>query len=147
MAHSVEYLVQRNVPASTRPDTPANVRIAMVQVKLPDGGITQVAIREDELRFECGGDARKETAFIEQRIRETLLAEFPNVLLHSAIQTNACASLTGAMLITILVVIIVLALALYAIQLIPADGRLLLLLQIVAIVIAMVVILRAAGLG
>jgi hypothetical protein len=51
------------------------------------------------------------------------------------------------MLITALVVLIVLALALYAIQLIPLDGRITLLIQIVAIVIAIVVIIRAAGLA
>jgi hypothetical protein len=78
----VEFMVQRNVAAATAPGQPANTRIAMVQVKLPDGGLTQIAIREDELRFQCGGDAAKEDAFVRQRILETMLAEFPGLTLN-----------------------------------------------------------------
>lgn len=78
---TVEYLVQRNIPASTRSGGSPNTRIAMVQVKLPDGGLTQIAIREDELRFECSGDPAKEDAFVRQRISDTILAEFPGVIL------------------------------------------------------------------
>lgn len=50
------------------------------------------------------------------------------------------------MLLTILIVLIVLGLALYATQLIPLDGRLTLLIQVVLIVIAIVYIASAAGL-
>jgi hypothetical protein len=51
------------------------------------------------------------------------------------------------MLITILIVLLILALALYAIRLIPLDGTILLLMQIVAVVIAIVYIARAGGLA
>lgn len=51
------------------------------------------------------------------------------------------------MLITILIVLLVLALALYAVQLLPLDGRILMLIQVVMIVIAILYIVRAAGLG
>jgi hypothetical protein len=51
------------------------------------------------------------------------------------------------MLITILVVLLLLALGLYAVQLLPADGRLTLLLQIVLIAIAIIYIARVSGLG
>jgi Tfp pilus assembly protein PilX len=64
-----------------------------------------------------------------------------------AIQLTARRKQCRAMLITILVVLIILALALYAIQLAPLDGRITILIQIVAIIIAIVVIVRAAGLG
>jgi hypothetical protein len=50
------------------------------------------------------------------------------------------------MLITILVVLILLGLALYATQLIPLDGRITLLLQLVLIVFAIIYIASAAGL-
>lgn len=51
------------------------------------------------------------------------------------------------MLLTILVVLILLGLGLYVIQLLPLDGRLLLILQIVLILFAIIYIARAAGLG
>jgi hypothetical protein len=51
------------------------------------------------------------------------------------------------MLITILVVLIILGLALYATQLIPIDDRLTLLIQLLLIVIAIIYIARAAGIG
>lgn len=51
-----------------------------------------------------------------------------------------------SLLVTILIVLLVLGLALYAVQLLPLDGRILLLLQIVLIVIAIIYIVRAAGL-
>jgi hypothetical protein len=51
------------------------------------------------------------------------------------------------MLITILVALILMVLALYLVQLLPIDGRISLILQIVVIVIAMLFIARAAGLG
>jgi hypothetical protein len=78
----IEYLVQRNVLASTRPGGFPDTRIAMVQVKLPDGGLTQIAIREDEMKFECGGDPAKEQAFVRNRIFETILKEFPGLTLQ-----------------------------------------------------------------
>lgn len=49
------------------------------------------------------------------------------------------------MLITILVILILLGLGLYAVQLLPIDGRITLLIQIVLIVIAMIYIAHAAG--
>lgn len=49
------------------------------------------------------------------------------------------------MLITLLVVLILLGLGLYAIQLLPLDGRILLLIQVVLILIAIVYIARVAG--
>lgn len=51
------------------------------------------------------------------------------------------------MLLTILVVLILLALAIYVVQLIPLDGRITLLLQIVLVIVAIFYIARAAGLG
>jgi hypothetical protein len=51
------------------------------------------------------------------------------------------------MLITLLVILILVALGLYAVQLLPIDGRITLLLQLVIIVIAIVYIARAAGLA
>lgn len=51
------------------------------------------------------------------------------------------------MLVTILIVLVLLGLALYATQLVPLDGRLLLLIQLVLIVIAIIYIARAAGIG
>lgn len=51
------------------------------------------------------------------------------------------------MLIVILIVLIVLGLALYAVQMLPFDGRILMLIQVVMIVIAILYIVRAAGLG
>jgi hypothetical protein len=51
------------------------------------------------------------------------------------------------MLITLLIVILILGLALYAVQLLPIDGRLTLLLQLVIIVIAIVYLARAGGLA
>jgi hypothetical protein len=50
------------------------------------------------------------------------------------------------MLITILVVLLLLGLGLYAVQLLPIDGRILLLLQIVLVVIAIIYIANIAGL-
>lgn len=51
------------------------------------------------------------------------------------------------MFITIVVVLILLGLGLYAVQLLPIDGRILLLLQVVLIVIAIIYIANAAGIG
>lgn len=51
------------------------------------------------------------------------------------------------MLITIIVVLILLGLGLYAVQLLPIDGRITLLLQLVVIVIAIIYIARAAGIS
>jgi hypothetical protein len=51
------------------------------------------------------------------------------------------------MLVTLLIVLVVLGLALYAVQLLPLDGRLTLLLQVVLIIIAIVFLLRGSGLG
>lgn len=51
------------------------------------------------------------------------------------------------MLITILIVLVVLALALYAVNLVPMfDGNIKLLIQLVCVVIAIIYIVRAAGL-
>ena len=79
----VEYLVQRNVLASTKPGGFTDARLAMVQIRLPDGGVTQLAIREDELRFECGGDPAKEDVFVQAKIRETILRDFPGLLIRA----------------------------------------------------------------
>ena len=49
-------------------------------------------------------------------------------------------------MLTILAVLIIVALALYATQLLPIDGRIALLIQLVIIVIAIVYIASAAGL-
>lgn len=51
------------------------------------------------------------------------------------------------MLITLLVVIVLLALGLYVVQLLPIDGRISLLLQLVLILIAIIYIAKAAGLA
>jgi hypothetical protein len=51
------------------------------------------------------------------------------------------------MLVTLLIVLVVLGLALYAVQLLPLDGRLTLLLQVVLIIIAIVFLLRGSGLS
>lgn len=51
------------------------------------------------------------------------------------------------MLVTILIVLLLLGLGLYAVQLLPIDGRILLLIQLVLVVIAIIYIARAAGLG
>ena len=51
------------------------------------------------------------------------------------------------MLLTILVVLVILGLALYATQLLPIDGRVTLLIQLVLIVIAIIYIARAGGLA
>lgn len=52
------------------------------------------------------------------------------------------------MLITILIVLIILALALYAVSLIPVlDGNIKVLIQILLVVIAIIYIASAAGLG
>ena len=52
------------------------------------------------------------------------------------------------MLITILVVLIILALALYAVGLLPMiEGNIKLLIQVLLVVIAIIYIVRAAGLG
>lgn len=51
------------------------------------------------------------------------------------------------MLISLLAIILIVVLALYLVQLFPADGRLTLALQAIVIVIAIVLIARAAGLG
>lgn len=51
------------------------------------------------------------------------------------------------MLLTILIVLIILGLALYATQLIPLDGRLTLLIQAVLVIIAIIYIVQAAGMA
>lgn len=51
------------------------------------------------------------------------------------------------MLITILIVLILLALGLYAVRLLPLDGPLLMLIQVLLVVIAIIYIANAAGLG
>lgn len=51
------------------------------------------------------------------------------------------------MLITLLAIILIVVLALYLVQLLPVDGRLTVALQAIIIVIAIVLIARAAGLG
>lgn len=51
------------------------------------------------------------------------------------------------MLISLLAIILIVILALYLVQLMPLDGRLTLVLQAVIVVIAIVLIARAAGLG
>jgi hypothetical protein len=51
------------------------------------------------------------------------------------------------MLITILVVLVLLGLGLYAVQLLPIDGRITLLLQVVLVLIAIIYIAKAAGLA
>ena len=49
------------------------------------------------------------------------------------------------MLVTILIVLLLLALALYAVRLLPLDGNLALLIQVVLVVIAIIYIARAGG--
>ncbi len=49
------------------------------------------------------------------------------------------------MLISLLVVLIIIALAFYLIQLLPIDGRLTLALQVIVIVIAIIFLLRFVG--
>jgi hypothetical protein len=51
------------------------------------------------------------------------------------------------MLVTFLAIVLIVVLALYFVQLIPLDGRITLCLQLLIIVIAIVLIARAAGLG
>ena len=51
------------------------------------------------------------------------------------------------MLITILIVLLILALALYGVRLLPLDGTITLLIQVVLVVIAIVYIAQAAGLA
>jgi hypothetical protein len=51
------------------------------------------------------------------------------------------------MLITILVVLLLLALALYGVRLLPFDGNILLLIQVVLVVIAIIYIAQAAGIA
>jgi hypothetical protein len=51
------------------------------------------------------------------------------------------------MLVTVLIIAILLALALYAARMIPMDARLAMLIQVVIVVIAILYIARAAGLA
>jgi hypothetical protein len=51
------------------------------------------------------------------------------------------------MLVTILVILLLLALALYAVRLFPLDGRIALLIQAVCVIIAILYIARVAGIG
>lgn len=51
------------------------------------------------------------------------------------------------MLITILVVLLLLALAIYGARLLPLDGTLVAIIQVVCVVIAILFIARAAGLA
>lgn len=48
------------------------------------------------------------------------------------------------MLISLLVLILIVALALYAVQLLPLDGRLMLILQLAIIIVAIIYLLRLA---
>jgi heme/copper-type cytochrome/quinol oxidase subunit 4 len=65
----------------------------------------------------------------------------------SAIQPEPWSSHETAMLVTLLAIVLIVVLALYFVQLIPLDGRITLCLQLLIIVIAIVLIARAAGLG
>lgn len=51
------------------------------------------------------------------------------------------------MLVTILIVLLVLALCLYAVRLLPLDGTITMLIQVVLVVIAILYIVRTAGLA
>jgi hypothetical protein len=48
--------------------------IAMVQIELPDGGVTALAIPEDEIRTECGGDIVKEEVFIQEKVKGVVVS-------------------------------------------------------------------------
>lgn len=67
---NVTYQVRRGVPASTRSGGPANRFVALVLFSLP--GDTQgrtLAISEEMIRAECGGDAEREEALILRELR------------------------------------------------------------------------------
>jgi hypothetical protein len=63
---AISYFVKRNIPATN--GAGADCKIAIAAYKHENGFIQTVAINEELLRWECGGDPVKETAFIEREI-------------------------------------------------------------------------------
>jgi hypothetical protein len=69
---NVRYHAKRCVPAAVSPGMPPTTLIAMVQIELPDGGITPLAINEETITEHAHGDIVKEELFIQQKVRETV---------------------------------------------------------------------------
>lgn len=67
------YTVQRNVCASTSPDSPATTLIAMVLFQLPGEAVTRsLAINEDLIRTEGGGNPLMEEMVIRRELTNVL---------------------------------------------------------------------------
>ena len=71
---NIRYHAQRCVAAARTPDGPQDTLVAMVQIELPDGGVTALVIPEDEIRVECGGDIVKEEVFIQERVKGVVVS-------------------------------------------------------------------------
>lgn len=67
--NQVTFTVQRHVPASSRPNGPEDRSIAMVLFHMPGETVGRtLAISEDQIRFEAGGDPVKEDAVIRREL-------------------------------------------------------------------------------
>lgn len=82
----LHYSVQRNVPASTSPNSVKNCRVALVVFSHPGSGQPQTLIvNEEMIRTLAGGDPLKQHEVIEREVKAVLAemtagAEFMPIL-------------------------------------------------------------------
>lgn len=71
---NIEFTVKRGVPASDRPGGEANTLVAMVLFKLPGETVGRMlAINEGFIRFEAGGDPKREDEVIRRELNGVLM--------------------------------------------------------------------------
>jgi hypothetical protein len=73
---NVRYHAQRCVAAARRPGGIPDTLVCMVQIELPDGGITPLVIPEDEITATASGDLVKEELFIQDRVKSVITSMF-----------------------------------------------------------------------
>ena len=70
---NVPYKVQRGVPAATRSGGSDITFVALVLFQLPgEPCVRTLAINEEMIRSECGGDAKREDALILRELQTVL---------------------------------------------------------------------------
>jgi hypothetical protein len=70
---NVSYQIRRAVPASTRPGGPEDRHVALVLFQLPGEPVGRsLAISEEMIRAECGGDPKREDELILRELRNVL---------------------------------------------------------------------------
>ena len=86
---NVRYNTKRFVPAAREAGGPNTDLICMVMIEMPDGGITSLAIPENEMTTEVGYDPIKEELYIQGKVKALMVSMLAGAVGDLSIERGA----------------------------------------------------------